>query len=396
MSTIFDAFLSTADIALVLDERQVVAAMLRFEAALAQAQAAQGLIPQGAAQAITDQCNLEFIDVPALVRDSARAGSIAIPLVLQLKARVAEFSPEALPYTHFGSTSQDLIDSAIALVTQQALDLIHADLAICIESLADLAGAHLDTPVMARTLMQPASVTSFGYKCVGWLAPLVRARQRLRQRAAQALQLQLGGAVGTLAQMGDQGQAVVAQVADILGLTEPQSAWHTQRDEWVALGCELGLLAGSLGKLAQDLALMGQFEVGEVNEPAEPGRGGSSAMPHKRNPVASMVALAASQRAPQRVASLLACMPQAHERALGTWQAELAEWPQLLATVHGSVRALALALPGLQVDASRMLSNINTLRAQLPAAAAQEWFSPELAQHASQLARRQLALLMAS
>jgi 3-carboxy-cis,cis-muconate cycloisomerase len=161
----------------------------------------------------------------------------------------------------------------------------------------------------------------------------------------------------------------------------------------VALGCELGLLVGSLGKIAKDISLMGQYEVGELAEPSEPGRGGSSAMPHKRNPVACMVALAAAQRAPQRVAALLAAMPQEHERALGNWQAELAEWPGLLMSAQGSARAMAQALAGLQVDTQRMRANLDDLRAALPPEAADEWFSPALAQHAAELTHTQVSAL---
>ena len=243
--------------------------------------------------------------------------------------------------------------------------------------------------------MQPASVTSFGLKCAGWAAPLVRSRVRMRTTKARALCVQLGGAVGTLAQMKGMGPAVMQRMADDLGLANAGATWHTQRDEWIALGCELGLLTGSLGKIATDIALMGQYEVGEVTEPSEPGRGGSSAMPHKRNPVASMVSLAAAHRAPQRVAALLAAMPQEHERALGAWQAELAEWPLLLLSAHGSARAMAGALPGLTINVARMRANIDTLRGELPKAAADEWFSPALAQHAAGLATTQVDALRA-
>jgi 3-carboxy-cis,cis-muconate cycloisomerase len=168
-----------------------------------------------------------------------------------------------------------------------------------------------------------------------------------------------------------------------LGLRDPQGSWHTERDRWVALACELALMVGSLGKMARDIALMSQFEVGELAEPAEEGRGGSSAMPHKRNPVACMVTLAAAERAPARVAALLACLVQEQERALGGWQAELAEWPGLLMSAHGAARAMAQAVPALQVDAARMRGNIEALRAALPKQAADEWFDPALAQHAA-------------
>jgi len=391
--SIFEGFLSTPDMLDVLGDARFVAAMLRFEAALARAQAQAALIPDVAAQGIEACCRVELFDVPALVRESGRAGSVAIPLVKRLKEVVQLQRPDALPYVHLGSTSQDVIDSATVLVTREALALIEADLQRAIDASLALAQQHAHTPVLARTLMQPASVTSFGFKCAAWAAPLVRAQGRIAAAAAQALQVQLGGAVGTLAQMKGQGDAVRSNLARALGLRDGGATWHTQRDEWVALGCQLGLLVGSLGKIAADIALMGQYEVGELAEPTEPGRGGSSAMPHKRNPVASMVALAAAQRAPQRVAALLAAMPQVHERALGPWQAELAEWPGLLASAHGSVRALAGALPGLVVNAVRMRANIDHLRAELPAQAADEWFDPALAQAAGEQALAQVQAL---
>ena len=393
--SIFEGFLSTSETLGAFSDRAFVDAMLRFEAALARAQAAEGLIPDSAAHSIVSSCKVELFDVAKIVRESGRAGSVAIPLVKALREAVGLFNAEAAPFVHFGSTSQDVIDSAMALVTREAVALVEADLAKAADALLRLAVQHAETPMLARTLMQPASVTSFGFKCAGWAAPLVRSRMRLRAAAKHALQLQLGGAVGTLAQMKGQGAAVRQRMAKELGLGDPGATWHTQRDEWVALGCELGLMTGSLGKVAVDISLLGQYEVAEVAEPSEPGRGGSSAMPHKRNPVASMVAIAAAHRAPQRVAALLGAMPQQHERALGAWQAELAEWPQLLMSAHGSVRAMAGALPGLQVDAVRMRANIDRLRAELPRDAADEWFDPALAVNAGQTAVAEVKALQA-
>lgn len=393
--SIFEGFLSTSETLGAFSDRAFVDAMLRFEAALARAQAAEGLIPESAAHSIVSSCKVELFDVAKIVRESGRAGSVAIPLVKALREAVGLFNADAAPFVHFGSTSQDVIDSAMALVTREAVALVETDLAKAADALLRLATSHADTPMLARTLMQPASVTSFGFKCAGWAAPLVRSRIRLREAAKHALQLQLGGAVGTLAQMKGQGPAVRKRMAKELGLGDPGATWHTQRDEWVALGCELGLMTGSLGKIAVDISLLGQYEVAEVTEPSEPGRGGSSAMPHKRNPVASMVAIAAAHRAPQRVAALLGAMPQQHERALGAWQAELGEWPQLLMSAHGSVRAMAGALPGLQVDAARMRANIDRLRAELPRDAADEWFDPALALHAGQTALAEVKALQA-
>jgi len=395
MSSIFEGFLSTPEVLDAFSERNFIDAMLRFEASLARAQAGAGLIPEAAAQSIVGTCKVELFDVAKIVRESGRAGSIAIPLVKSLKETVALFNKEAAAYVHFGSTSQDVIDTALALVTRNALNLVEADIRKAVAALLVLARRHAADPVMARTLMQPASVTSFGFKCAGWAAPLARSLLRLRVAADNALAVQLGGAVGTLAQMQGKGPQIIAHMAADLKLKASAFPWHTQRDEWVALGCELGLLVGSLGKIAKDISLMGQYEIGELAEPTEPGRGGSSAMPHKRNPVACMVALAAAARAPQRVAALLAAMPQEHERALGNWQAELAEWPGLLMSAHGSVRAMAQALPGLQVDTQRMRANLDALRAELPPDAADEWFNPELAAQAAAQAHAQADALQA-
>ncbi|MFC6280174.1 MULTISPECIES: lyase family protein [Polaromonas] len=396
MSSIFEGFLSTPEALDLFSERKIVEAMLRFEASLARAQASVGLIPDSAAQSIIGTCKVDLFDVAKIVRESVRAGSIAIPLVKSLKETVALFNKEAAGFVHFGTTSQDVVDTALALITREALGMIAKDVHKAAAALLALAGRHAADPVLARTFMQPASVTSFGLKCAGWAAPLVRSLQRLQATAANALSVQLGGAVGTLAQMkkGNKrlGPQVTALMAADLKLKEAPFAWHTQRDEWVALACEMALLVGSLGKIARDIALMAQFEVGELAEPLEPGRGGASVMPHKRNPVSCMVALAAAQRVPQRVAALLATMPQEHERALGNWQAELAEWPGLLMSVHGSARAMAQALSGLQVDTQRMRANLDAVRAELPADVVYEWFNPALAQHAATLTRSQVAL----
>jgi 3-carboxy-cis,cis-muconate cycloisomerase len=368
--SIFDSFLTTPDMIAAFDDAAVVQGMLAFEAALARAQAAEGLIPAGAASAIAGVCKAQLYDIPALIRAGQRAGSLAIPLVKELQKTVALYDEEAARHVHWGSTSQDVIDTALVLATREALRLLDDGLGELTAHLLRLAQQHESTPVLARTLMQPAQVTSFGFKAAGWLAPLVRARAQLREQAARALQLQLGGAVGTLAVMGEHGAAVAARVAAELRLRVADAAWHTQRDEWVRLGLEVAVLAGSLGKIATDLGLMAQGEVAELAEPSGNGRGGSSAMPHKRNPVSTMIALASARRTPQHAAALLACMDQQHERGLGNWQAELAEWPQLFLSAHGAVRALNEAFAGLTVDHERMLRNIQALHGLVFAEAA--------------------------
>ncbi|MCE9660877.1 MAG: 3-carboxy-cis,cis-muconate cycloisomerase [Burkholderiales bacterium] len=358
--TLFERTLATAAIEAAFADAQIVVAMLAFEAALAEAEAEEGLVPGSAAAAIGVACRGVPFDIEAIVGEARRAGALAIPLVLQLKARVAAAAPEAAAFVHLGSTSQDVIDTAMVLVTKEALALIELDLDRLIAALASLAERHLETPMLGRTLLQAAEVVSFGHEVAAWLAPLVRCRERLGEDARAALQLQFGGAVGTLAALGERGPAVARRLGERLGLAVPVGAWHTQRDAWVTLGCGVAVLCGALGKIGRDLALLGQGEVGEVFEPREPGRGTSSAMPHKRNPVAAMVAIAAATRAPQQAATLLAAMPQAHQRGLGDWQAELAVWPSLFMAAHGAVRALAdVCSAGLEVDALRMRDNID-------------------------------------
>jgi len=359
---IFDRFLASAEAMQALDDRATVQAMLDFEAALARAQAAVGAIPAAAGEAIAAACDAGAFDVDALVAEGNRVGTVAIPLVKALTAKVAAVDPAAALVVHWGGTTQDVLDTGQVLVTRRVLALLDRDLSVLVAALLALAKAHGDAPLLGRTLMQPAQVLSFGFKLAGWIAPLVRAQARLRVAGAAALQLQLGGAVGTRAALGEHGDAVLAGMARLLELRAPPAAWHTQRDELVALGCEFGLLAGSLGKIAKDISLLAQGEVGELAEPSGGGRGGSSAMPHKRNPVAAMLALAAATRTPQRVAALLAAMPQEHERGLGNWQAELAELQELMASTHGALAALVQAAGGLQVDAGRMRRNIDALQ----------------------------------
>lgn len=379
----FDRFLSTHDAVQGFGATALIQHMLDVEAALAKAQADEGIVPASAAAAIAAACRAERFDVERIVADGAVAGSVAIPLVKALTAAVAAHDAQAAAWVHWGSTSQDVIDTATVLATRASLARIDAGLERTVAALTALARAHRDTPMLARTLLQPAQVISVGFKLLAWIAPLVRARRRLHDAAHSALQLQLGGAVGTLSTLGDRGEAVVRRVAAELGLRAPNGAWHTQRDDWVALGCELGVLCGSLGKIALDIGLLAQAEVGEMAEPSGGGRGGSSAMPHKRNPVGSMIVRAVALRAPQHVAALLAAMPQEHERALGAWQAELAEWPHLMLGAEGSAQALAGVAAGLSIDAARMRANIDALNGLVFAEAASTLFAGVLGKSAA-------------
>ena len=361
-SMVFEEFLATPEIQQVFGEASIIQAMLDFEAALARASASEGLIPKSAAVAIAGVCRAELYDLAALVQVSGRAGSLAIPVVKKLTETVALFDAQAASHVHRGSTSQDVLDSAMALVTRRALALVERDLLRLCEALLAHARTYGTAPMLARTLMQPALVTSVGFKLVGWVEPLLRCARNLREAADQAFMLQLGGAAGTLAVMGEAADAVSEHMAKELNLGLPDMPWHTQRDRWIRLGAEVGVLCGAMGKIAGDLALLSQAELGEMLEPSVSGRGGSTAMPHKRNPVACLVALAAAQRTPFRVGALLSCMGQEHERGLGNNQAELAEWVGLFTSAHGAVKALADAAPGLEFKLDRMRENIVSVK----------------------------------
>jgi len=381
---VFEGFLSTPEMLQVFDKTAIVQAIMDFEASLARAQARCGVIPTAAAQAIASLCRAELYDVSALVEAGGRAGSLALPVVQKLVETVALFDPVAAGYVHWSSTSQDAVDTSMVLLTRRALRLIEEDLLALVGHLLDLAERHPATPVLARTLMQPAQVSSLRFRLMGWVQPLLRGLEGLHRAADEALQLQFGGTVGTLSLLGDQADAVAAALAEDLRLSVPEMPWHAQRDRWVRLGSELGVVCGSLGKLAGDLSLLAQAEIGELAETQGVGRAAPSAMPYKRNPVACLQALAAAQCVPQRVAALLACMTQQHERGLGGWHAELAEWASLLMHVHGAARPMAEAFSGLQVFPARMLCNIDSQRDLVFAEGLVQWLAPRCGRQVAQ------------
>jgi 3-carboxy-cis,cis-muconate cycloisomerase len=343
-------------------DRARVQAMLDFEAALARAEARQGVIPEAAAEAIAARCRVDRFDLAALSRAAAAAGNIAIPLVQQLTAALETEEPQAASYVHWGATSQDAIDTGLVLQLRRAFDRIDAELLRLEDELASLARAHRSTPIAGRTWMQHAAPTTFGLKAAGWLEATLRHRARLAELRTRALVLQLGGPVGTLAALGDRGRAVAATAAEELELEAPVLPWHAHRDRIVEVATTLGLGAGTLGKIARDIALHSQTEVAELSEPEAAGRGGSTSLPHKRNPVASAVALAAAYRVPGLVASALASMVHEDERALGGWQAEWEILPELVSVFAGALHHLTDAVAGLRVDAPRMRQNLEASR----------------------------------
>lgn len=345
-------------------------AMLAFERALAEAQADAGLIPAAAARSIGAACDALQPSGELLVGEARRCGSLAIPLVKALTEEVRKHDAAAAAYVHYGSTSQDVLDSALVLCLKPCLEEADRVLGTAAAQLAAHARKHARVLMLGRTLMQPASPISAGLKIARWAGSLARCRGRLGTAAQRALCVQLGGAVGALDALGAKRSAVRSGVARRLGLADGP-AWHTQRDALLALGAELAILIGAIGKIARDLALLSQAEIQEMQE--SQGGGGSTAMPHKRNPVACMQALAAAARAPGLFATLLHAADQEHERALGAWQAELATWPDLAGAAGGALDAIERIAAGLAVNAERMSANLETTRGLV--------FSERLARH---------------
>jgi 3-carboxy-cis,cis-muconate cycloisomerase len=360
---------ATEAMSAIFSDRARLQAMLEFEAALARAEAAVGLIPVTAADTIVRTCLADSFDPVALARDTAQAGNPAIPMVKQLTALVAKADPQAARFVHWGATSQDAIDTGLVLQMRAGLASIDADLQRMAGDLARLAEAHATTPMVGRTFLQQAVPVTFGLKAAGWLSAVERSRTRLAEAGGAARLLQFGGAAGTLASLRERGLDVAAETAKILALDLPDLPWHNHRDRLVGLAAALGVLVGTLGKIARDVSLLMQTEVAEASEPAGPGRGGSSTMPHKRNPIGCAVALAAAQRVPQLVATLLAAMPQEHERGLGGWHAEWEAIPEIFLLTSGALRQMADAVAGLTIDPARMSENLEATRGLIMAEA---------------------------
>ncbi len=340
-------------------DRAVLQGMLDFEAGLARAQAACGLIDTNAAAAIGRGCRAEKLDAAALAQAAGLAGNLAIPLVKQLTAAVAADSPSAARFVHWGATSQDAIDSGLILQLRAALDRTAPLLNSLIDALIDQCQRHRETLMVGRTWLQHALPVTFGLKLAGTLDALLRFRTRLGELRARVLVLQFGGAAGTLASLGEAGASVEQALAEALDLPRSDTPWHAQRDRLLELAGWYAGLTGTLGKLARDISLLMQTEVGEVSEPQADGRGGSSTMPHKRNPVLCAAILSAANRVPPLMAGLYAGMIQEHERALGGWQAEWQSLPQLIVLSGAALAHAAELMDGLEVHEAVMRRNLN-------------------------------------
>jgi 3-carboxy-cis,cis-muconate cycloisomerase len=359
---LFDPLFTTEAMRGIFSDHGRVQAMLDFEAALARAEARSGLLSAAAAAAIGEQCHAELFDVDALATAAAQAGNSAIPLVKALTALVADRDADAARFVHWGATSQDAMDTGLVLQLRTALAAIDADLARLAAALAVVAKTHAHTALAGRTWLQQGPPVTLGLKAAGFLSAVERHRIRLGELRARVATVQFGGAVGTLAALGDEGIDVGAALADELQLALPDIPWHAQRDRIAEVATTLGLVVGTLGKLARDVSLLMQTEIGEVSEPAAPGRGGSSTMPHKRNPVGCAVMLAAAARIPALVSVMLAAMVQEHERGLGGWHAEWDTLPEICILTAGALAQAITMVEGLQVDAAKMAANLEITR----------------------------------
>ena len=372
---LIESLATTEQFAQVFSDLNVLRAMLDFEVGLARAEARCGVIPSAAAEVIAAGARTEHFSIEQLASAALRAGTPSIPLVRMLTALVPS---AAAGFVHWGATSQDVADTALVLLLKQCRVILERDHARLLAALHRLSEDHSKTVMLGRTLLQPAPPITFGLKAAGWYAAVKRGWARAASRFDETMYVQFGGAVGTLASLGDQGVAVGDALADELGLKFPDAPWHGHRDRLAALLAALSIYTGTLGKIAMDVALLMQFEVGEAFEPGGTGRGGSSTMPHKRNPTACMMTVAAARRSPGLLANFLSGMLQEHERAVGGWQAE---WP----AVEGILKAAGLAVEsmvevaeGLTVDVERMRHNIESTNGAVFAERAMMMLAPQL------------------
>jgi 3-carboxy-cis,cis-muconate cycloisomerase len=373
-------------------DRAFVDAMVEVEAALLGALADLGLVPADSARELDEAVasgRLE-LDLDELGRGTGVQGT---PIPALLKALRRQLSGDAASYLHKGATSQDVIDTAMMLVSRRALDAVVADLGAAADACAELVARHRAAIVPGRTLLQQALPVTFGLKAANWLSGLDGAIAELRAVREREPAVQFGGAVGTLANLGDRGLDVAAALAKRLGLVAPALPWHTIRLRPARIACALGSTLGLLGKIGRDVVLLAQSEVSEVSEGGGEGRGGSSTMPHKRNPVGGIGLIACAQRGPGLVATMLAAMAQEHERGAGAWQAE---WDTLLELLRltGSSAAIARELlAGLKVDPAKMRADMDltgglVMSESVASALAQSLGRPEAQELVEKAARR--------
>jgi 3-carboxy-cis,cis-muconate cycloisomerase len=343
-------------------EEATIGYMLQFESALASAQAKHGIIPDREAVIIAECCCLENINIEYLIKDAALGANTAIPLIKQLAEIVKQKDQEAAKYVHLGATSQDVIDTAAMLQIMDAFQTMVEDLHLLIQQLIAITEEHKTTMMVGRSFMQQARPITFGYKVAGWLEPILRSQKELKELLKGGFVLQLGGAVGSLSGMQQKGWLVSKTMSKMLNLHLPAKPWHTERDYFIRIATALSILTGNIGKMAKDISLLMQTEIGEVMEPAEKGKGGSSSMPHKRNPVGSIAILANASRVPGLMSTMFSCMLQDHERGAGLWHAEWETLASIVQLTAGCVSRAIEVTHCLEVRKEQMLYNLEATK----------------------------------
>jgi len=348
---------------------------LDFEAGLARAQAKLKIIPQEACDEIVQHCKVDRFDIEKLRTETERIGYPVLPVVAQLvklcKGGLGE-------WCHWGATTQDITDTATIMQIRESLDLIEQDINAISDSLAALAKKYRDTPMAGRSNLQQAVPITFGYKCATYLAAFERHKQRLRQLRERVLVFEFGGAAGTLSSLGKDGLRTQVELAKELNLAQPEIAWHTIHDRIAEVGCFLGLVTGTCGKIAFDVKLLMQTEVEEVYEPFHEGRGSSSTMPQKRNPISCVYITAQTGVIRTQVAALLNAMEQDHERATGQWEIEWIVLPEIFVLSAGCLAQTRFLVGGLQVDAKRMRANLDITKGLIVSEAVMMGLGPKL------------------
>ncbi|KYQ84204.1 3-carboxy-cis,cis-muconate cycloisomerase [Acinetobacter sp. NRRL B-65365] len=380
MSQLYASLFYQPDATAIFSDHALLGYMVQAEVALAKAQAQVNVIPASAAMIIEQvgQNAVAQIDMDALATATGLAGNIAIPFVKQFTALVKQQDEDASRYVHWGATSQDIIDTATILQCRDALALIEQQVQQAYQVSLKQAQQYRDQVMIGRTWLQQALPITLGHKFARWASALKRDLDRLHAMKERVLTAQLGGAAGSLASLQDQGSAVVQAFAAQLNLTVPACTWHGERDRMVEIASTLALIVGNVGKIAKDWSLLMQTEIAEVFEPAAKGRGGSSTMPHKRNPVAAASILAAANRVPALMASVYQSMVQEHERALGAWHAEWLAIPEIFQLCAGALERSSEVLEHMQVNADAMQRNLECTNGLIMAEAVMMALAPKL------------------
>jgi 3-carboxy-cis,cis-muconate cycloisomerase len=349
----------------VLADRARLQRMLDFEVALARAEAAVGVIPSSAVDPIANAARAERFDLHGLEEAAISAGSIVAPLIESLTTEVSKTDAKAAQFVHWGASTEDAIDTALVLDLKAAVETLTGELNRAIDAFADLAGRHRRTAIVGRTCLQDASPMPLGLKLAGYAAALARSRERLRRVRRESLLLQFGGSIGTLAAFNERGMDVAERLAALLDLALPDAPWLAHHDRLADVAASFAILTGTCGKIARDVTLLMQTDIAEAFEPPVPGRGTSSAMAHRRAPVAAAAALAAATMAPNLAATIFAAQVQEHERGVGNWQAEWTTFSTLALTTSGALGAIVEIAEGIEIDGERMRTNVEASRGLL-------------------------------